>query len=88
MEVRKEGNSNVGNMCCGTWDHHRHPAAKLRIGILLIAIGMLWLGAKAELLDFSWLHSIYFWPTLFVLLGAWITYKGLKRIRTNKKQQS
>jgi len=85
MSVSKESN-NVGNMCCATWGHHRHPEAKLSIGILFIAIGILWLGVKAGLLNFSWLHTIYFWPTLFVLIGAWMVYKGLKHLRVIKQQ--
>ncbi len=86
MSASKESNSSVGNMCCGTWVHHRHPATKFRIGILLIVIGILWLGAKAGLLNFGWVHTIYFWPTLFVLIGGWMVYKGLKRLRVIKQQ--
>jgi hypothetical protein len=53
----------------------------LKIGILLIAIGLLWLGARLGLLDFSWLQAVYFWPAVFILLGVWMVYKGFMRRR-------
>jgi hypothetical protein len=53
----------------------------LKIGILLIAIGLLWLGARLGLLDFSWLQAVYLWPAVFILLGVWMVYKGFMRGR-------
>ena len=73
-------------MCCGLWDHRRNPAAKLKIGILLIAIGLLWLGARGGIFDFAWLQTVYFWPMMVVLLGACMVYKVLKRKHVIKKQ--
>jgi hypothetical protein len=74
------------NLCCGLWDHRRNPAAKLKIGILLIAIGLLWLGARGGIFDFAWLRTVYFWPMMVVLLGACMVYKGLKRKHVIKEQ--
>jgi uncharacterized membrane protein len=73
-------------MCCGLWDHRRNPAAKLKIGILLIAIGLLWLGARGGIFNFAWLQTVYFWPMMVVLLGVCIVYKGLKRNPVIKEQ--
>jgi hypothetical protein len=86
MSISQEEYRNVGHMCCGLWDHRRNPAVKLKIGILLIAIGFLWLGAKGGMFDFTWLQTVYFWPMMVVLLGACMVYKGLKRKHVIKKQ--
>jgi putative Mn2+ efflux pump MntP len=82
MSVSQEGYRSFGHMCCGLWDHRRNPAAKLKIGILLIAIGLIWLGAKAELLDFSWFQGIHFWPAVVILLGVWMVCKGFMQRKT------
>lgn len=87
MSVNQEVYKNVGHMCCGPWGRHRNPAAKLKIGLLLVAIGLLWLGARGGLFEFTWLQTVYFWPMLVVLLGAWMVYKGLKRRRVIKQQE-
>ena len=86
MSVSQEGYRSFGHMCCGLWDHRRNPAAKLKIGILLIAIGLLWLGAKGGMFDFTWLQTVYFWPMMIVLLGVCLVYRGLKRKQVIKKQ--
>jgi putative Mn2+ efflux pump MntP len=31
------------------------------------------------LLDFSWLQVVHFWPAVFILLGAWMVYKGFRQ---------
>jgi len=86
MSVSQEEYRNVGHMCCGLWDHRRNPAVKLKTGILLIAIGLLWLGARGGVFDFTWLQTVYFWPMMVVLLGACMVYKSLKRKHVIKKQ--
>ena len=77
MSAEQESTKHFGSMCCGPWGHQRHPASKMKIGFLLIAIGLLWLGASVGLLDLSWLRAIPFWPTVFILFGAWLVCKGL-----------
>ena len=81
MSVSQEGYRSFGHMCCGLWDHRRNPAAKLKIGILLIAIGLLWLGARGGIIDFAWLQAVYFWPAVLILLGVLMIYKGFMRGR-------
>ncbi len=69
----------IGTMCCGPWTHQGNPARKKRIGILLITIGLIWLGIRTGLLDFSFLQTVHFWPAVLILLGVWMVYKGLIR---------
>jgi hypothetical protein len=79
MSINQEVSKNFGNLCCSLWMRQRNPARKKIIGILLIVIGMIWLGAKAGLLDFSWLQTVYFWPAVLILLGVLMVYKGSLR---------
>jgi hypothetical protein len=78
MSAGQESTKNFGPLCCGPWVHHRHPASKAKFGLLLVAIGLLWLGASLGLLDLSWLHAVPFWPAIFILFGAWLVYHGLR----------
>jgi putative Mn2+ efflux pump MntP len=48
----------------------------MKVGILLVTIGLIWLGARLGLLDFSWLQAVYIGPAVFILLGFWMVYKG------------
>jgi hypothetical protein len=79
MSVSQEEYRKVGHMCCGLWDHRRNPAVKLKIGLLLIVIGLLWLGVRGGMFDFTWLQTVFFWPMMVVLLGACMVYRGSKR---------
>ena len=79
MSSSQEASKNFGNMCCGPWTHQGNPARKKRIGILLITIGLIWLGARLGLIDFSWLQTVHFWPAVLILSGVWMVYKGLIR---------
>ena len=51
----------------------------MKIGILLVTIGLIWLGARVGLLDFSWLRVVPFWPVILILLGVWMVYKGFRQ---------
>jgi len=91
MPISEEASKNIGNMCCGPWTHKRNPARKKKIGILLVTIGLIWLGARLGLLNFSWLQTVPFWPVALILLGVWMVYKGFiqgkPRITDNKTEQ-
>ena len=76
MSISQEAPKNTGNMCCGSCSHQRNPARKMKIGILMVTIGLIWLGARLGLLDFSWQRAVHFWPVAFILLGVWMVYKG------------
>ena len=82
MSMSQEASKNFGNLCCGPWTHHRNPARKMKVGILLVIIGLIWLGAKAGLLDFSWLQTVHFWPAVVILLGVWMVCKGFMQRKT------
>ena len=89
MSVGQESYKNFGSMCCGPWVHHRNPASKMKIGLLLVAIGLLWLGASLGFLDLSWLRAVPFWPTAFILFGVWLVYNGLmgEKPKTDKEKR-
>jgi hypothetical protein len=76
MSMSQETSKNFGNLCCKPWIHQHNPARKKKIGILLVTIGLIWLGARSGLLDFSWLQMVHFWPAVLILLGVWMVYKG------------
>jgi hypothetical protein len=84
MSISQEASKNIGNMCCGPWNHQRNPDRKKKIGILLVTIGLIWLGARLGLLDFSWLQAVHFWPAALILLGVWMAYKGFLLGRPEK----
>jgi hypothetical protein len=79
MSVGQEAYKNIGPMCCGSWVHHRHPALRKKLGILLVTIGLIWLGARVGVFDFTWLHAVHFWPAIVILFGSWLVYKGVMR---------
>jgi len=82
MSSSQEALKNIGSMCCRPWTHKGNPARKKKIGILLVIIGLIWLGAKVELLDLSWFQVVPFWPIALILLGVLMVYKGLKKGKT------
>ena len=79
MSINQTASKNFGNLCCRAWTHQGNPARKKKIGIMLVTIGLIWLGARMGLLDFSWLQAVYFWPAVLIILGAWMVYKGSMR---------
>jgi uncharacterized membrane protein YoaK (UPF0700 family) len=82
MPSSQEALKNIGNMCYGRWTHQGNPARKKKIGILLVIIGLIWLGARVGLLDLSWLQVVPFWPLALILLGVLMIYKGLRQGKT------
>lgn len=77
MSTIQESRKNFGFMCCGPWVHRRRPGSKTKTGLLLVAIGLIWLGATKGWIDLSWMHAVPFWPAAFILFGAWLVYHGL-----------
>lgn len=51
----------------------------VRFGILLVIIGLVWLGARMGFLPVEWFHSEFFWPAVLVIFGSWIVLKSLIR---------
>lgn len=91
MPSSQEASKNISNVCCGPWTHQGNPARKKKIGILLVIIGLIWLGARVGLIDFSWLQAVHFWPSVLILLGVCMVYKGFRqgklRITDNKTEE-
>jgi len=58
---------------CRDWKRwwHGEGRRRSRIGIFLIIIGGLWLGAKLGLFD-----PAIFWPLAFIAIGIWIIISG------------
>jgi hypothetical protein len=69
MKQRKEGRKAY----CRDWRRWWYGEGRRRcsIGIFLIIIGGLWLGAKLGLFD-----PEIFWPLAFITIGIWIFVSG------------
>lgn len=87
MAVDQDSYNKGGFFCCGPWLHRSHPSKKKKMGLLLIMIGLVWLGARIGLLDLTWLHAIPFWPAVLILVGAWLVYNGLMRERPRAEKE-
>ena len=61
---------------CGDWRSWWYGAGRRRgsIGIFLIIIGGLWVGAKLGLFD-----PAIFWPLTFIAIGIWIFVSAVLR---------
>ncbi len=62
---------------CRSWSFGRN--SRIRFGVLLVIIGLIWLGARMGYIPAEWFHSGFFWPAVVILIGAWIVVKS--RIR-------
>jgi hypothetical protein len=62
---------------CKSWCANRNSS--IRFGVLLVIIGLIWLGAKAGFLPVEWFHSELFWPSVVIFFGSWITLKNIIR---------
>ena len=78
MSISGVTSKNFGNLCFRGWTHHCGPGKK-KIGIMVVAIGVIWLGARLGLVDISWMRWIYFWPMVLIVFGFWLIYKGSNR---------
>ncbi len=77
MKQRKEG----GKAYCRDWRGwwHGEGRRRSRIGIFLIIIGGLWLGAKLGLFN-----PAIFWPLAFIAAGIWIIVSPVLRDKKSK----
>jgi hypothetical protein len=62
---------------CKSWCANRNSS--IRFGVLLVIIGLIWLGAKTGFLPVEWFHSELFWPSVVIFFGSWITLKNIIR---------
>lgn len=62
---------------CRSWCSRGNSG--VRFGVLLVVIGLVWLGARMGFLPVEWFHSELFWPGVFVFFGFGIILKALIR---------
>jgi len=77
MKQRKEG----GKIYCRDWGRWWYGEGRGRgsIGIFLIIIGGLWMGAKLGLFD-----PEIFWPLAFIIIGIWIFVSSMLRGKSGR----
>jgi hypothetical protein len=80
MKQRKEG----GKAYCSDWRRwwSGEGRRRSRIGIFLIIIGGLWLGAKLGFFD-----PEIFWPLAFITIGTWIIISALLREKSGNRSK-
>jgi hypothetical protein len=54
---------------------------RLRFGIFLIAVGLLWLS-----INIGWTPPIFFWPLMMVTLGLWFIGAALIRGKESNRR--
>ena len=86
MTASRETYRDMGYTCCGHWFSRNHQGFRIRIGILLLLIGLIWYGARIGWVDFTWLYRIHFWPVVVMIIGAWLIYRGLWTRRIVKSE--
>lgn len=69
-------NENKASLC-RSWCKTRN--SRLRFGVLLVIVGLVWFGARMGFLPVEWFHSELFWPGVVVMVGSWIVFKSLIR---------
>jgi len=86
MTASRETYRDMGYTCCDHWFSRNHAKFRIRIGIFLFLIGLMWYGARIGWVDFTWLYRIHFWPVVVMIIGAWLIYRGLWTRRTVKSE--
>jgi len=58
-----------------------------KIGLLMILMGLIWFGVKMGWFDFTFIHTVTFWPVVVIVIGFWMVYRGFmtKRMVCSKK---
>ena len=82
METKQSEANEHKSSLCGSWSSDRNSS--IGFGVLLVIIGLVWLGAKTGYIPMEWFHSEFFWPVVFILLGSWMVIKSVIR----KKHQN
>lgn len=58
------------------------------MGLMMIFMGLLWLGMRLGWLDLAWLRFIPFGPVMLIMFGIWMLYRGvISKKWTIKKQR-
>ena len=82
IETKKNELNEHKHSFCRSWSFGRN--SRTGFGVLLLTIGLVWLGAKTGYIPMEWFHSGFFWPAVVILIGAWIIVKS----RIRRKHQS
>ena len=86
MTADRETYRDMGYACCGHWFGRNHAKIRIRIGILLLLIGLIWYGARMGWVNLTWFYTIHFWPVVVMIMGAWLIYRGLWTRRIVKSE--
>jgi hypothetical protein len=78
IETKKDEVSEHKYSFCRSWSSRRN-SRRTGFGVLLLTIGLVWLGAKTGYIPMEWFHSGFFWPAVFILLGSWMVVKSVIR---------
>ena len=49
---------------CGNWSDRRN--SHIGFGVLLVIIGLIWLGARMGYIPVEWFQSGFFWPAVVI----------------------
>jgi hypothetical protein len=82
----RETHKNMCYACCGPMFSHDKAGFRIRFGILLLLIGLIWYGSRIGWIDFAWLRTVHFWPLVVIMIGGWLIYRGLSTRRTTKPE--
>jgi hypothetical protein len=63
--------------CCECPDVCNNRTVALRLGALLVAVGLVWLAITIGWIPNGWYHSGFFWPVVIILVGLWIVIRGV-----------
>jgi hypothetical protein len=80
MKKKEEGRK----VYCRDWRRwwHGEERRRSRIGIFLIIIGGLWLGAKL-----GFFNPEIFWPLAFITIGTWMIISSLLRGKSGNRSK-
>jgi hypothetical protein len=75
-QMKEQENMYHGYMYCRDWRRWWYASRlrRIRIGILFILIGGLWMGSKI-----GFFNPAIFWPLAFITIGIWIIVSSLLR---------
>jgi hypothetical protein len=79
MNNSREMDHPMGRMCCGPWSGRSRAGFRLRMGTMLLLIGLIWLGMRVGWIDFTWLYAVPIWPLIVIMIGACMIYRGLRK---------
>ena len=80
--TQNKTNGHTPSLCRSWFFSRKNP---IRFGIMLVIIGLVWLGARTGYVPVEWLHSELFWPSVVIFIGSWIVVKSMIRRKHHYK---